>query len=350
MHLSSVVPTIVAGAALVSAQCVIPMTPLPGTISAPFRVQVQNASRPEVHNKYMNLFVAGAGDRHLFIGPVGNPTYDLTLIDGVINWVAGGIRAVIGGEYSDIDHTTKMFMTERGDPRAIFEPTNACDPDDPTQTQVELRFVTWQSHPAGGWICVRPAFDGGYEFRYYPPDNNLVDPNRECIKVTLVVRPSGDGPLTSTTSGTTTASSDTSATSAAPSSTATTTPALFTDMTAMGFRFIGCAPEERRVDPFDFYGRTLPDAVFSGDNMTNELCLSSCAAAGYIYAGTEWSRECWCANAYAPTRQPGTTVASVGNCNFRCSGDVSQFCGGDAWLSLYQKCLDGVPCVNNVFT
>lgn len=95
-----VVSTLLAGAALASAQCTIPSTPPSSTISVPFRLQVQNISRPDVHDKYMNLFVAGGGDRHLFIGPVGDPTYDLTLVDGVINWQAGGVCAVIGGEVS----------------------------------------------------------------------------------------------------------------------------------------------------------------------------------------------------------------------------------------------------------
>lgn len=89
---------LLAGAAVASAQCTIPTTPPPTTISDPFRAQVQNASRPEVHNQYLNLLEAGGGDRHLFMGPVGVPTYDLTLVDGVINHVPNGVRAVIGGE------------------------------------------------------------------------------------------------------------------------------------------------------------------------------------------------------------------------------------------------------------
>ncbi len=89
-----------AGAAVTSA-CTIPTTTLSNNIAYPFRAQVQNASRPEVHNQYMNLFEAGGGDRHLFIGPVGVPTYDLTLVDGVINHVPDGVRAVIGGEVCD---------------------------------------------------------------------------------------------------------------------------------------------------------------------------------------------------------------------------------------------------------
>lgn len=69
-----------------------------------------------------------------------------------------------------------MFMTGRDDPRAIFAPTYACNPDNPAETQVELRFVTMQNQPAGGWICVRSSFDNSHEFRYYPPgDTRMLD-------------------------------------------------------------------------------------------------------------------------------------------------------------------------------
>lgn len=44
----------------------------------------------------MNLFEAGGGDEHLFVGPVGTPTYDLNLFSGAIG--KGAIRARIGGE------------------------------------------------------------------------------------------------------------------------------------------------------------------------------------------------------------------------------------------------------------
>ena len=64
-----------------------------------------------------------------------------------------------------------MFMTERNEPKAIFQPVYGCDPDtDAVQTQ--LAFVTWEQKPAGGLICVRVASGNrGYEFRYSPPDN-----------------------------------------------------------------------------------------------------------------------------------------------------------------------------------
>lgn len=80
----------------VTAACTIPSTPLSNTITQPFAVQVQNASYPKVHNFYMNLLPSGGGDQHLFIGPVGNPTNNLVLIQGVIS--RGIIHAVINGE------------------------------------------------------------------------------------------------------------------------------------------------------------------------------------------------------------------------------------------------------------
>jgi len=51
----------------------------------------------------------------------------------------------------------------------------------------------------------------------------------------------------------------------------------------------------------------------------------------------------------APGRVPQKTVASLAACNFKCGGDAGEFCGGDAWLSLYKACGTGA-CVNVQFT
>ena len=90
---------LLAGAALTSA-CELPTGTLPNNIPGPFRVQVQNASYPVINNLYMNLFVAGGGDQHLFVGPVGNPTFNLDLVNGAIGR-NGLLRARIGGEVCD---------------------------------------------------------------------------------------------------------------------------------------------------------------------------------------------------------------------------------------------------------
>jgi hypothetical protein len=119
-------------------------------------------------------------------------------------------------------------------------------------------------------------------------------------------------------------------------------------MTPLGYRFLGCAPEERWTTDGAF--RTLSGATESSDAMTNERCTAFCEARGFKYAGTEWRRECWCGNSYAPTRQPATTIASLAKCDYKCTGDQAQICGGDAWLSLYEKCEEGAACENVVFT
>jgi hypothetical protein len=62
-------------------------------------------------------------------------------------------------------------MTNRGDPKAIFQPVYGCNPDNDA-LQVQLSFVTREQSPLGGLICVRVASGNrGYEFRYSPPDN-----------------------------------------------------------------------------------------------------------------------------------------------------------------------------------
>ncbi|KLU85182.1 hypothetical protein MAPG_04212 [Magnaporthiopsis poae ATCC 64411] len=164
----------VAGSTIISA-CVTPETPLPNTILEGFRIQFQNTSYPAVHKLHMNTKLAGGGDRHIFTDPVGDKVYNMTLVDGVITntWAEGTIRAVIGGEHSNIDNTDKIFMTGRNNPYAIYKPTWGCDPDTDLP-QVELVF---QGHRQGttfvpgGWSCIRPTYDGAYEYRYYPPGN-----------------------------------------------------------------------------------------------------------------------------------------------------------------------------------
>jgi hypothetical protein len=90
-------------------------------------------------------------------------------------YTTSGSQLTLDSQFSEIDHTTKLFSTGRGDDRAIFEPTYACNPDT-DELQIELRFVEWQNHPTGGHICVRHAFDGSHEFRYSPPGNTRTTP------------------------------------------------------------------------------------------------------------------------------------------------------------------------------
>lgn len=94
------------------------------------------------------------------------------------------IRAVINGEYTARDNTTKLFMTQRGDPRAIFDLWEGCHPETgETQQELVMREAPGQVRN-GGNICVRPASGGRWEFRWSPKDNPVYP--RGCIDVVLV--------------------------------------------------------------------------------------------------------------------------------------------------------------------
>lgn len=328
-------------AAAMAMACEIPEEPpLSNTITEGFGLVVQNPEFPVIHNRFYNLFEAGGGDQHLFLSPTGEYAFDLTLVNGVITWGPTPLRAVIQGEYLITDNTTKLFMTERGDPRAVFQPTYGCNPDT-DELQVELSFVLNQdSEVPGGNICVRSAAGDTHEFRWSPPENPAYDPARPCFPVTLVIDRSGPPPAPS---GLPSATS-----TAVPVPTVTVTPEIFADMTAEGFAFVGCAPEEGPAG--DGLGRTLDGALFATDLLTNEACVAHCGGLGFTFAGSEYSRECWCGNSYPPTREPGTTIASLSGCNMRCGGDRGQYCGGAGWMSLYVACEAGQPCENAEFS
>ena len=81
------------------------------------------------------------------------------------------------------------------------------------------------------------------------------------------------------------------------------------------YRYAGCFKENNP-------GRQLQTAIYSGPANTNEQCISLCSAAGYIFAGTQYQQECWCG-----FNRPKTVVDDA-NCNFACTGNVNEVCGG----------------------
>ncbi|KAI0875806.1 hypothetical protein GGS24DRAFT_499496 [Hypoxylon argillaceum] len=222
--------SLLALAAASASACTIPAGPaLSNNITGGFSLLLQNASYPDIHNHFLNIWDWGGGDQHLFVSPAGNYTSELQLIDGVITlpWDPPR-RAVINGEvrkffifspfsafthttfivaahwqtpppsspshpaisdYEPLDNTTKMFMTERGDPRAVWDVVYGCDPDTDA-LQVELAFKERADTPAvfGGLMGVRP-FNGNYDFRWKGPGTSVNDPDRPWVHVTLVVIP-----------------------------------------------------------------------------------------------------------------------------------------------------------------
>lgn len=70
-------------------------------------------------------------------------------------------------------------------------------------------------------------------------------------------------------------------------------------------------------------------------NMTVEFCAKTCHSKGFIYAGVEYSQECYCNNAgvgHGGVPAPGGDA----DCSMLCAGNKAEFCGGSSRLSVYQ--------------
>jgi len=94
---------------------------------------------------------------------------------------------------------------------------------------------------------------------------------------------------------------------------------LFPNGTAR-YCYTGCFKENN-------LGRQLATAAYSDTkNKTNDRCITACLRLGYIFAGTQYSQECWCGNAIPIQRDDDN------NCNSRCTGEPNQTCGGDGYF------------------
>ncbi len=83
------------------------------------------------------------------------------------------------------------------------------------------------------------------------------------------------------------------------------------------YRYIGCWKENNP-------GRQMRLQLWGKDpENTNGKCISACAARNYVYAGTQYVDECWCSNNLPNQRVDET------ECNYGCSGDESETCGGN---------------------
>jgi hypothetical protein len=73
----------------------------------------------------------------------------------------------------------------------------------------------------------------------------------------------------------------------APTTFSPSTATFFTDITDQGWSYVGCGTD-------NYYSRILTGASQSNDQMTNEACAAFCESKGFAFAGTEYSRECYC--------------------------------------------------------
>ncbi|SJL08884.1 related to glyoxal oxidase precursor [Armillaria ostoyae] len=78
--------------------------------------------------------------------------------------------------------------------------------------------------------------------------------------------------------------------------------------------------------------RTLSLSSFtSGDNMTVPNCIDFCGDGGFIYAGVEYSQECYCGN----NIEAEDTNATATDCNMACTGNTLQLCGGPNRMNVF---------------
>ncbi|KAL8855001.1 MAG: hypothetical protein Q9221_000197 [Calogaya cf. arnoldii] len=84
------------------------------------------------------------------------------------------------------------------------------------------------------------------------------------------------------------------------------------------YEYLGCYHD---VKPG---GRLLTPQVYADNQNTNDRCQTVCNNGKYVFSGTEYHIECYCGN----TPPANVYKSDEIFCNYDCSGDSSQTCGG----------------------
>ena len=78
--------------------------------------------------------------------------------------------------------------------------------------------------------------------------------------------------------------------------------------------------------------RTLGGSYYGDNtNMNASACIAFCQKKGTVYAGTEYSSECYCGNILAAA----ATLQSDSSCNMGCTANASEACGGPDMVTVY---------------
>jgi len=78
-------------------------------------------------------------------------------------------------------------------------------------------------------------------------------------------------------------------------------------------------------------GRILPNQLPESANLTAANCINECTAQGYKVAGTQYSTQCFCANAL----YGGAAITEESQCSMACSGNSFEKCGAGNRMSVY---------------
>ncbi|KAL8771535.1 MAG: hypothetical protein Q9209_002977 [Squamulea sp. 1 TL-2023] len=108
------------------------------------------------------------------------------------------------------------------------------------------------------------------------------------------------------------------------------------------YNYLGCYHE---IKPG---GRLLTDQQYADQQNTNDRCQEKCNTGKYIFAGTEYQTECYCGN----VPPPNVYRSDQTYCNYACSGDQSQTCGGlqtgaGGYISIYYDSTRFTPSMND---
>jgi beta-D-xylosidase 4 len=99
---------------------------------------------------------------------------------------------------------------------------------------------------------------------------------------------------------------------------------------------IPVTPAPPSIEPLgcfqDSLNRTLNGPVTTTATNTVQECATTCNAAGFLYAGVESARECWCSNTLSNSSAPVVQTS----CNLACTGDSDELCGGASFIDVFK--------------
>ncbi|XP_076034140.1 xylosyltransferase oxt-like [Oratosquilla oratoria] len=90
-------------------------------------------------------------------------------------------------------------------------------------------------------------------------------------------------------------------------------------------KYMGCFLDSREERILKGHGAQLR-------RNTPLTCADICYQRGYIYAGVQYSRECFCGNEDLPLKKR----VKEGECDMPCSGDNNLFCGGFLRIAIFE--------------
>jgi WSC domain len=106
-----------------------------------------------------------------------------------------------------------------------------------------------------------------------------------------------------------------------PSAAAGAGPAVSARPAGTASRYLGCFKDPN--NPFDLDGYLERSAA-----NTPQRCVRLCREKGFAYAGVQYGQSCLCGNGYGK-------FGVADNCNYPCTGDAGQMCGGYNSNSVY---------------